>query len=209
MITARHVLEQMSNDTIRAEMRGLQRPFSICFPNQERFTDADGDNSIRMERLELADWRNFVKPDVSVAEVVSVRGNTVTPLTLATASVEEGDRVVLCGFPHSSRLQMPRTLNALSSAGIVGATLPFGGLKAEYRDGIMVHAFAHAGSSGGPVIDLASGQVVGLVRRCRMEEVVGADSASRTVALRYAYAEDLAAIRRVVDIFLDGPIPED
>jgi putative serine protease PepD len=95
----------------------------------------------------------------STRDVALVRTSTPLPgtvLQLATTAPALGEPVVALGFPLG--LPLTSTQGAVSG---VGRTVPIDGVRR--RDMVQTDAAVNPGNSGGPLIDVDSGDVLGLV----------------------------------------------
>ncbi|MGO9607829.1 MAG: serine protease [Candidatus Binataceae bacterium] len=103
--------------------------------------------------------------DVPDLGFIHVRANGLTPLTISAGfHLDEGDAVMVAGFPMGTRtLRAPGWIHQLSptlQSGIVSCVLPF---RCEEPHAIMLDVMVQGGSSGSPVFDPDSGEVVGVV----------------------------------------------
>jgi S1-C subfamily serine protease len=92
--------------------------------------------------------------DVALIQTSEPLNGTV--LSLATGPPQLGEPVAALGFP----LGLPLTATQGSVSGI-GRTVPIDGVRR--RDMVQTDAAVNPGNSGGPLIDVATGDVVGLV----------------------------------------------
>jgi S1-C subfamily serine protease len=104
--------------------------------------------------------------DVAAIHFDPPPGQRLSSLALAEEPCEDGDEVVVCGFPFGRELPQDRSLGAVLvpafAQGIVSGALAFPGEPAG-RVGFQLDARVSGGGSGGPVVDIASGKVVGIV----------------------------------------------
>jgi S1-C subfamily serine protease len=89
------------------------------------------------------------------------------PAPLSTTAAEEGDEVAVCGYPLGNRLHSDLLKGAVLvpsfSSGIVSAVVPFSGVAASFVQAIQISAMVNPGNSGGPVFDIQTGQVIGVI----------------------------------------------
>ncbi len=131
-------------------------------------TAADG--SLEVREAELLNSQR--QHDLALLRVKGRRG---APLTLSTPSaVREGMDVVLIGFPIGGVLGFRQVAHRGIVASVVASALPSSnarqlneGAVLRLREGsfelLQLDATAYPGNSGGPLLDVASGQVVGVV----------------------------------------------
>jgi serine protease Do len=96
---------------------------------------------------------------------IHVKANGLAALKIADKfALEEGDEVMVAGFPMGTRtLRAPGWIHQLSptlQSGIVSCILPF---RCDNPHAIMLDLMVQGGSSGSPVFDPESSEVVGVV----------------------------------------------
>lgn len=106
--------------------------------------------------------------------LLTIDGPPLPPVKLASKDVTEGSDIVLIGFPlggalgfsHVSHRGMVAALTAIAPQAMNAQTLQPRALQ-QLRQGsfevLQLDATAYPGNSGGPVFDLGSGEVVGVV----------------------------------------------
>lgn len=107
--------------------------------------------------------------------LLRVKGRPGTPLSLAPAgTAREGADVAMIGFPIGGVLGFRHVTHRGIVASVVASALPTAtarqlneGAVARLRDGsfelLQLDAVAYPGNSGGPLFDIQSGQVIGVV----------------------------------------------
>jgi S1-C subfamily serine protease len=107
--------------------------------------------------------------------LLKVKGRSGPPLTLAGADpAREGQEVALIGFPIGGVLGYRHVTHRGIVASIVASALPTASARqlneaavARLREGsfelLQLDATAYPGNSGGPLLDIATGQVLGVV----------------------------------------------
>jgi serine protease Do len=128
------------------------------------------DGSLEVREAELLNSQR--QHDLALLRVKGRRG---PPLTLSPPSaVREGMDVVLIGFPIGGVLGFRQVAHRGIVASVVASALPSSnarqlneGAVLRLREGsfelLQLDATAYPGNSGGPLLDVASGQVVGVV----------------------------------------------
>lgn len=137
-------------------------------------------------RLMVQVWRGGVDWEGRPAEVqtlarasdlalLRIAGDAVPPLTLGSAELlAEGSEVALIGFPIGGALGFSHVTHRGLVSSVTRISLPQGNARAlnpaairQLRDGAFeiyqLDAVAYPGNSGGPVFDLRSGAVIGVV----------------------------------------------
>jgi S1-C subfamily serine protease len=114
--------------------------------------------------LVLCRIKNF--PGASTKDVPNIPGSAQHPfasLAISAAAPKVGEFVLVSGFPLGS-------LTPTIQFGMVSATrtiyqnnVPGTGLPKDTGDMLQISVEANHGNSGGPVIDLTSGQVIGVI----------------------------------------------
>lgn len=98
-------------------------------------------------------------------------------LDLSDTPCEDGDEVVVCGFPMGFELSLDQAGGAALfpafSQGIVSAAAPLKDSPANPGALFQLDAGVSGGTSGGPVVDLLTGNVVGI-----LTEAVGRHSSN-------------------------------
>jgi S1-C subfamily serine protease len=128
----------------------------------------------------------------------------LSALGLSQEPCQEGDEVVMCGFPFGRALHRDQlggmAMTASFTQGIVSATLPFPGAPTETRTMFQMDASINNGMSGGPVVDVVTGKVVGLtVGTVLMQRA--AEPPSEAAATHPAPAADIpTGLARAVDV---------
>jgi S1-C subfamily serine protease len=91
----------------------------------------------------------------------------LVPLPMAGSCCEDGDEVVTCGFPFGLELHQDQlgglVLLPSFSQGIVSAALPYPRAPEAARTVFQLDAMMNGGNSGGPVVAIGTGEVVGIV----------------------------------------------
>lgn len=133
-----------------------------------QLTAADG--SLELREAELLNSHR--QHDLALLRIKGRRG---TPLVLSDpAAVREGMDVALIGFPIGGVLGFRQVTHRGIVASVVASSLPTStarqlseGVALRLREGsfemLQLDATAYPGNSGGPLLDVASGQVVGVV----------------------------------------------
>lgn len=103
---------------------------------------------------------------------IHVRATGLPPLKIAERfALEEGDEVMVAGFPMGTRtLRAPGWIHQSSptlQSGIVSCILPF---RCDNPHAVMLDLMVQGGSSGSPVLDPENGEVVGVVYAGLSEE---------------------------------------
>jgi S1-C subfamily serine protease len=105
--------------------------------------------------------------DVAILHIASGPDASCSPILIAKQPCEEGDEVAVCGFPFGLELQRDQMggifINPSFSQGIVSSMLPGPGAPASMRSVFQLDAMINGGNSGGPVFDVRTGEVVGVV----------------------------------------------
>jgi S1-C subfamily serine protease len=140
--------------------------------------------------------------------LLTIDGPALPAVKLASKDVAEGSDVVLIGFPlggalgfsHVSHRGMVAALTAIAPQAMNAQTLQPRALQQLRRGSfevLQLDATAYPGNSGGPVFDLASGEVVGVVS---MVLVKGTREAALSAPSGISYAikaSDAAALLSV------------
>ncbi|MFT7724572.1 MAG: serine protease [Roseateles sp.] len=154
VVTNAHVIAQPADDT-------AQRSLAI------QVWSAGGGWTLRQVKQMSGDpFRDLA--------VLRVEGDRLPALTLATTPVREGAAIALMGFPLGGALGFSHVTHrgiVAARTAIASAASNFQALNAralrQLREGsfdiLQLDATAYRGNSGGPVFDLASGEVVGVV----------------------------------------------
>jgi len=130
-----------------------------------------------------------INRDADIA-VLNFDGPALPPLALAAEDeIREGADVVLLGFPLGSALGLfaaahrgtiaaitPRIVPAMSSAGLRSKSVQV--MRGEPIQLLQLDATTFPGNSGGPLIDLATGRVVGIIS-------LGLTKGNRESAIQY------------------------
>ncbi|MGB3549186.1 MAG: serine protease [Candidatus Binatus sp.] len=103
---------------------------------------------------------------------IHVNARGLPPLKVADhVTVDEGDEIMVAGFPMGTvTLRAPGWIHQLSptlQSGIVSCVLPF---RCDNPHALMLDVLIQGGSSGSPVFDPTSGEVVGVVYAGLIEE---------------------------------------
>lgn len=132
-----------------------------------QLTAADGSLEIREAEL-IASQRQH---DLAI---LGIKGPTGRPLVVSGQPPLEGTEFVLIGFPIGGVLGFRQVAHRGMVASIVASSLPTansrqlsGGAVARLREGsfelLQLDATAYPGNSGGPIVDAATGEVLGVV----------------------------------------------
>ena len=154
--TCWHVLPEATNDG-RLPRAGLA----------VQLTAADGSLEIREAELGASQRQHDLA-------ILNVKGSPVRPLALSRQAPVEGTDFVLIGFPIGGVLGFRPVAHRGMLASIVASALPTAnsrqlseGAVARLREGsfelLQLDATAYPGNSGGPVLDTATGEVLGVV----------------------------------------------
>lgn len=154
---------------------------------------------LRVARLVSTD----VRYDVAV---LRVEGPAIRPLPLAEREVAEGTTIALMGFPLGGALGFSHVTHRgiiAARTAIVPPASNAQGLNEravrQLRQGafevLQLDATAYPGNSGGPVVDVASGEVVGVVS---MVLVKGTREAALNAPSGITYAIPAQDVRRLV-----------
>jgi len=103
-------------------------------------------------------------PDIPDLGFVHVHIKDLPPLKIATKlELEEGDEVMLAGFPMGTNtLRAPGWLHQFSptlQSGIISSILPF---PCDNPHAILLNIMTQGGSSGSPVFNQSTGEVIGI-----------------------------------------------
>lgn len=138
--------------------------------------------------------------------LLKIKGRSGPPLTLAeaTARPREGSDVALMGFPIGGVLGFRHVTHRGILASVVTSSLPTASARqldaaavARLRQGsfelLQLDATAYPGNSGGPLFDIASGQVIGIVNmvlvKANRESALSAPTGiTYAVPVRYLHA---------------------
>ena len=94
-------------------------------------------------------------------------GHRLVPLDVASQPCEDGDEIVVCGFPMGFRLSQDQSgapaLFPSFAQGIVSAAFPGSDSPQSPGTVFQLDANISGGTSGAPVVDVVTGQVVGIV----------------------------------------------
>lgn len=155
--TCWHVLPDLT-----AESRSGRTSLAIQLPG------ASGDIELREAELLASDRQHDLA-------LLRIKGQAGPPVRLAVAgTAQEGADVALIGFPIGGVLGFKPVTHRGIVASIVASALPVQAARqlneasvARLRAGsfelLQLDATAYPGNSGGPLFDLASGQVIGVV----------------------------------------------
>jgi serine protease Do len=115
------------------------------------------------------------EPDLAICrmDISSLKNFTKEPLqslTLGDSSkVREGEEVGICGFPLGFRMPKGPELHQftpIAQKGIVAAILPWSGVPNPHA--FQLDIAVNPGSSGSPVFNIETGEVIGIVFAARM-----------------------------------------
>ncbi|MGQ0640988.1 MAG: S1 family peptidase [Gemmatimonadaceae bacterium] len=203
VITAGHVLDKLMNERIAADLRKEAQPDWLCVPQQRGIIDRDGDFAARLESWHIKRLRGGGPADVGLVELgASVFGADHHVLALSEEPCMEGDPVVTCSYPLGLELHRNSTVNATFHTGIVSAILPNPNAPQRTRQKLQLDIITLGGSSGGPVVSLESGKVVGVVVQQLFDEtpLTPAPKGPKIkVPLGLTFAEDVQVIRQVLE----------
>lgn len=137
-----------------------------------------------------------------IADPAGRHGARLYPAPISQALPEDGDEVVICGFPLGHHLIFEEGHPSLAlpsfSSGIVSAALPYSGARLSERRYFRLNAVVHRGNSGSPVFDLLSGDVVGVVAT----SLLGTGGPGIEQPLGFAGATYAAVAKRLIDAVL-------
>lgn len=219
VVTAAHVLERCRNAVISAELRSLPQPsIGVAY---RRFVGIDPEDGLYTQRHDLRPvetWSDF-RPsgDLAVARVRWAEDDLqrLCPLPLAGEPAQEGDEVVICGFPHGHKLGNNSTVNASFASGHVAAILPGPDCPRNMRYRVQVDIATLGGNSGGPVFSPHTGEVLGVIvndySRPEPQQAHDGSTYQVPVTRRISFAEDIGLLveaRADRDIFRAAPLLE-
>ena len=94
-------------------------------------------------------------------------GHQLVPLDVASLPCQDGDEIVVCGFPMGFKLSQDQSgapaLFPSFAQGIVSAAVPVADSPESPGAVFQLDANISGGTSGAPVVDVVTGQVVGIV----------------------------------------------
>lgn len=201
VLTAGHVHDKAHEALVAADLARKERPDILCVVYLPGRRDEEGSWVTRFQtRYVLNSYRPY-PGDVAVLNLGHPGPEIpIFPITLASEPCQLGDEVVACGFPRGLELHDNATVNPSFAAGIIASILPDHETDLESRARLQLDAVAHGGSSGGPVCDLNTGHVVGLVVEAavKSEKLYTARDQVIDIPLGIAFAEDVTWIRQVI-----------
>jgi hypothetical protein len=104
--------------------------------------------------------------DVAILKIAPIpKDGPLQPLRLSLADIREGQPVATSGYPHGSRMPMNDVASPTFTSGIVSAVSPNAWALPGDRTELVMDAMILGGNSGGPVFDVETGGVIGLVAR--------------------------------------------
>ena len=146
--------------------------------------------------------------------VLKVEGAGFDVLKLADSTkAREGQGIALCGYPFGFLFG----LNPSTSAGIISNIGPIAlpavnasrldpqtldGLRHPF-DVLQLDANAYPGHSGGPVFDMRTGEVLGVVNSGHIQK-----TREKAISSGFTYAIPIHLVKRVVDEIIAGKAPE-
>ena len=180
VLTAYHVVRDWITDRRLAHAAGRLAsldPFDSLHVLGERAYIAAGDDVamdfFRSRFLAVQFSESLDVAALLVRDPGGVQGARMYPATIAGTLPEDGDEVVVCGFPLGHELFIREAHPSLArpsfSSGIVSAALPYPNAPLRGRRYFRLNAIVHRGNSGSPVFDALSGEVVGVVATSMLE----------------------------------------
>lgn len=126
-------------------------------------------------------------PEVDLAHLkIESKILGVRPIPLGnSANIEIGDPVIVCGNPHGKE-------NTINSGTVTGKHRKLG--IVSYEDSIQTDAAINAGNSGGPMVSLEDGTVIGIVN----SKTVNADNMGYAIPvdIYHSVSHDLIGTKR-------------
>lgn len=120
-------------------------------------------------------------------------------LKLSDAACEEGDKVIVCGFPFGLRLHKGSEVTSSFATGRVSAIRPTSPCPPEYRSGIQLDFPVLPGASGGPVVSMDTGEAVGLIVSTTVVPVPKSTPDGQPVPVGFGHAVDAWILRQLVE----------
>lgn len=201
--TAAHVVEVMAQKIQIAKENNKRPPDPLIVVNERGFLDQrDGLWTVRYSTAYVQAMHTYRPADVAIVYVG--KGNApdaLRPVEISEDPCEEGDAVAACGYPHGLRLHNSGVASATFASGIVSGVLPTRDSPVMQRGLIQFDAMVLGGTSGGPLFDIHSGKVVGIVvSNYQATENVPVGQSQRTIAIPHAisFAEDSYRLRRIL-----------
>jgi S1-C subfamily serine protease len=173
VLTAYHVVRDWLDDRSEAERAGHLHsldPFELHVVGLIKFR-GDSDGAIHNQFFRAPILGATVNPELDLAALLLPSPprdpqQGVLPARLAEDLPENGDEIGVAGFPlgsHLLRMYKQAALLPSFSSGIVSSALPFPNAPAKLRQSMRLNVIVHQGNSGGPVFDIQSGDVIGIV----------------------------------------------
>jgi S1-C subfamily serine protease len=180
VLTAYHVIREWVNDRRLAQAAGQLAtldPFdSLHVLGEVRYLPVGREMQMdsfraRFEAVQFSESLDVAA--ILIRDPAGVQSARVYPAQISRSLPEDGDEVVICGFPLGHDLFLrevhPSFARPSFSAGIVSAALPYPNAPLESRHYFRLNAIVHRGNSGSPVFDLLSGEAVGVVATSLVE----------------------------------------
>jgi S1-C subfamily serine protease len=199
--TAAHVVELMAQRIQVAKASNKRPPDPLIVVNERGFLDQrDGLWTVRYSTAYVRAMHTYRPADVGIVYVG--RGNApdaLRSIEMSDEPCEEGDEVAACGYPHGLRLHNSGVASATFASGIVSGILPARDCPAMQRRLLQFDAMVLGGTSGGPLFDVGTGKVVGIVvSNYQATEHVPFGQSQKAIAIPHAisFAEDVYLLRR-------------
>jgi S1-C subfamily serine protease len=190
VVTAYHVIQDWTDGVEEAQRTGASPPAPINVAVPIKYYTEGGDARNLFARTTVVDYSYDAYHDVALLQVY--RGPpddpkfTIEPLIISAEACQEGDQIIMCGYPLGTDLLAahgPSLLGPSFTSAIVSASLPFPDAPREFQHYFRINGWIQGGNSGGPVTDVHSGHVVGVVTdtvRNHIGSVEGYGRASRS-----------------------------
>lgn len=166
VLTARHVIDPWIQPLLNPALSLPPSTLRVCIAFGE-----GNDGAHFRAQFGIATVANVVANpgfDLAALRIVPPTDRTIFPfIPVAETPCQEGDEIVVCGFPlgRSLHQDLPTQglMNASFTQGIVSAVLPVSTMPAPLRTLFQIDALVNPGNSGGPVVDSVTGKVVGVI----------------------------------------------
>lgn len=209
VVTAKHVVAPILDPYRAAIQRGEPISVPLALVYVHPFNDGPR-SGFEYEISLVANVSEANELDVAVLTPPPVDKGRVRPQPIAMARqpAAEGDEVIICGYPLGNALHADQLHGSVVrpsfSQGIVSAVLPWPGAPAEMSNVFQIDGTVNGGNSGGPVVDLVSGEVVGIAiaTMSRWHLLPGLNPNERVrleIPTGLARAIPVALVRRVVN----------
>jgi hypothetical protein len=169
IVTARHVMEDWRKECDIAQHENRPLRWQICVLTYRPAVGVP-DYLHGTERFltPIRAGLSNVVHDVSVVRLSTIEYfEDVEPLDIASDACDEGDDLIICGFPQGNALHadvmVGHPVTSSFSSAIVSAVLPYKDCPVEERRVFQVNGDIHPGNSGGPIVDVHTGEVVGIM----------------------------------------------